>query len=112
MSKPKIVKDYDALSETVKEQIKLVYPAGFSQHLISFMNKDGEEKLGLPFETDETYYLVRMSKHKAISIIDDDEDFDDEGNLRDDVKEEYEDKYDDVDYLANNSNDDNDFDEE
>lgn len=109
MSKPRVMKDYDKLSESVREQIKLVYPRGFAHHLVSFNTKDGEEKMGLPFETDDIYYLVRMNRVKAISIIEDDEDFDEDGVLRDDVREEYEDKHEDVDYLEENANDDNDF---
>ena len=95
MSKPRIVKDYDSIDPSVLEQIKLLYPNGFVQHLVEFTNKDGEEKLGLPFETEDVYYLVRMSKTKAISIIDEDDDYNEEGNLYDDVKEEYEEKHDD-----------------
>ena len=109
MNKPRIVKDYDTLSEAVKEQIKLVYPKGFTQHLISFYNKDGEKKMGLPFETEEVYYLVRMTLVKAEAIIEDDDDYNDDGILRTSVKEKYENKYDDLDYLNINSNEDNDF---
>ncbi len=109
MSKPRIVKDYDKLSEEVKEQIKLVYPAGFEQHLIKYYTKEGERKLALPFETDEVYYLVRMTLEKAQDIIYEDDDYDDDGNLKVDIKKDYEDKYDDIEYLAFNSNEDNDF---
>ncbi|MBN2747281.1 MAG: hypothetical protein JXR34_11200 [Bacteroidales bacterium] len=112
MSKPRIVKDYDKLDEQVKEQIKLVYPAGFEQHLISYTNKDGERKLALPFETNDVYYLVRMSIQKAQDIITFDDDYDEDGLLKAEIKESYQDKYDDLDYLELNSNDDNDFDQE
>lgn len=112
MSKPRIVKDYDKLNDIVKEQIKLVYPAGFEQHLVSYTNKDGERKLALPFETDEVYYLVRMSIQKAQDIITFDDDYDEEGYLKEDIKENYQDKYDDLEYLELNSNDDNDFEQE
>lgn len=112
MSKPRIVKDYDKLSDQVKEQIKLVYPAGFEQHLISYTNKDGERKLALPFETDEVYYLVRMSIQKAQDIVTFDDDYDEDGYLKSDIRESYQDKYDDVDYLVFNSNEDNEFDQE
>jgi hypothetical protein len=110
MSKPRLVKDYDKLDDAVKEQIKLVYPAGFEQHLVRYVNKDGEQKLALPFETDEVYYLVRMSIEKAQDLIFLDDDYDDEGMLRDDIKENYQDKYDNIDYLELNSNEDNDID--
>ena len=67
-SKPRIIKDYEKLDESIKEQIKLVYPNGFSQHLISFTNKDGLLVSALPFETDDKYYLVRTSQGKLTKI--------------------------------------------
>ncbi len=113
MSKPRIIRDYHKLSEELQEQLKLVYPKGFDQHLISFNTQNGDKHLGLPFETEEYYYLVRMSKAKAIQIVEEDDDFDDDGNLIERIKENYEDKYDDLDYLSElNNNDDNDFEED
>ena len=76
MSKPKVIKDYDKLTEDVVEQIKLVYPMGFTSHLISFTNRHGEKRKGLPFETEKYYYLIRMSEAKAKAIIEDDDDYD------------------------------------
>ncbi len=112
MSKPRVIKDYDSLSEEVKEQIKLIYPRGFRKHLVGFVNRDGERKQGLPFETEEYYYLIRMTEERASSIIREDDDFGADGVLKAKVRNEYEDKYDDVDYLSINANEDNDFEEE
>ena len=107
-NKPRIVKDYDKLSEEIIEQIKLVYPRGFSQHLVSFVNKEGEKKMGLPFETEDRYYLIRMTATKAEAIVEEDDDFNDDGILKKSAKKEYAEKHDDVDYLSSNANDDND----
>ncbi len=96
MSKPRVVKDYDKLDPAVQEQIKLNYPYGFEQHLIQFTNKEGKRVSALPFEAEDKYYLVRMTILEAQTIIEDDDDYID-GELRDDVKEDYEDKYDDSD---------------
>ncbi|HAW03159.1 MAG TPA: hypothetical protein DCW83_00655 [Saprospirales bacterium] len=110
MSKPKVIKDYDKLTEDVVEQIKLVYPMGFTSHLVSFTNRDGEKRKGLPFETEKYYYLIRMSEAKAKAIIEDDDDYDDDGNLMKSAKIKYEDKHDDEDFLNElNSNSDNDL---
>ena len=46
---------------------------------------------GLPFETEDKYYLVKMTREEASNLIADDDDYDDDGNLKDDVREEYED---------------------
>jgi hypothetical protein len=93
--KPRIVKDYDKLDDAVKEMIKLHYPFGFEDNLVSFTNAEGKKVSALPFETDDRYYLVRMTVAEAQSIIEDDDDYDEDGNLTDEAREEYEDKYDD-----------------
>ena len=97
MEKKRIIKDYDKLPEEIQEQIKLNYPLGFSQNLIKFTNKEGKRVSALPFDTPDTYYLVRMTVYEAQSIIEDDDDYDNDGLLRDDSKEEYEEKYNDDD---------------
>ena len=100
MDKPRVIKDYEKLDEEIQQQIKLVYPYGYSRNLITFTNKEGKKVSALPFETDEKYYLVRMTVQEAREIIDSDDDYNDDGELRDGAKEAYEDKFSDVDYLA------------
>ncbi len=103
-NKVRVIQDFEKLNSDIQEQIKLVYPNGFSQHLIEFKNKNNETVYALPFETDEKMYMVRMSVRKAIQLIEDDEDYDDDGNLRDDIREKYEEDHSDVDYLSENDN--------
>lgn len=83
MNKPRIVKDFEKLSEEVLAQIKLEYPLGFEKKLILFKNKEGKFVSALPFETEDYYYLVRMTAKEAQQIIEDDDDYDDDGNLTD-----------------------------
>jgi hypothetical protein len=92
-NKLRIIKDYDKLDVSIQEQIKLTYPEGFVQHLITFTNKDGKLVSALPFETEDRIYLIRMNQAEASNIIDLDDDYDDDGLLKDDVKEEFETKY-------------------
>ena len=92
-AKPRVVKDYDKLDDNVKEMIKLHYPYGFEENLVSFVNANGNKVSALPFETDDKYYLVRMTLDQAQDIIEEDDDFDDDGNLTDEAKEEYEEKH-------------------
>lgn len=94
-NKPRLITSYEKLDSSIQEQIKLEYPEGFSQHLISFNNKDGNRVSALRFETEVKIYLVKMTQIIADQIIEDDDDYDDDGNLTDDAKEEYEEKYDD-----------------
>ncbi len=110
MSKPKVIKDYDKLPTDVIEQIKLVYPMGFTKHLITFSNLKGELRKGLPFETEDFHYLIRMSEAKAEAIIESDADYDEDGNLKESAKTKYEEKHEDEDFLNElNSNSDNEF---
>lgn len=87
--KKRIVKDYDALPEEVLNQIKIKYPRGFVRHLVTYNNKDGLKVSALPYETDDIYYLVRMSASEARQIILDDDDYED-GILRDDFEDDTE----------------------
>lgn len=108
-SKQRVIQDFEKVSSDIQEQIKLVYPEGFSQHLISFKNKDDQTVYALPFETDEKIYMIRMTVDRAIQIIEDDSDYDDDGILKDSIKEKYQDEHSDVEYLSENENYDEDY---
>ena len=95
MTKPRIVKDYEKLSDEVLTQIKLEYPYGFEKKLVQFRNKEGKAVSALPFETEEVYYLVRMTLAEAQQIVEEDVDYDDDGNLTDQAKDRLEDEVDD-----------------
>lgn len=97
--KPRVVKDFEKLDVAIQEQVKLAYPNGFLQNLISYTDKDGNKVSALPFETTDKYYLIRMSRQVAIELIEDDDDYDDEGFLKKDIKLDLEDKYGDQDFL-------------
>jgi len=102
--KLRVIQDYEKLSTELQEQIKLVYPEGYADHLISFTNAKGEKVSALPFETFEKLYMVRMTITKAEKLVDEDDDFDGEGNLKTKVREQYEDDHADADYLSENDN--------
>jgi hypothetical protein len=99
-NKPRIIKDYEKLDPDIQERIKLEYPNGYSDSLIYFTNKEGKRVSALPFETEDKYYLVRMTVFEAERIIEEDDDFDSTGSLKSSVKEEYESKYADDDFLV------------
>ncbi len=90
-SKPRLVKDYEKLTEEIRDQIKLRYPEGFIHHLISFTDKEGASVSAIPLETDDIYYLVRMTKQEAATIIEEEEDYN-EGYLREDINLDLEEK--------------------
>lgn len=102
MDKKRIVKDYEALPEEIVNRVKLEYPAGFADNLISYTNKEGKKVSALPFETEDIYYLIRMTIREAEQIIADDDDYDNDGNLKDGF----------VDEMAENASDDSEDDDD
>lgn len=110
INKPRVIKDYNKLDKALQEQIKLVYADGFADNLIHFFDKDGIKVTALPFETEDKYYMLRMTETEAVRIVDEDDDFDDDGFLKNEVKQDYEDKYSDLDHIADQMNDDDDDD--
>lgn len=89
--KPRVIKDYDKLSEEIKQLIKLKYPEGYSEYLIKFTDIQGHFITGLPFETDDRIYMVRMSHYEAQILVDEDDDFDSNGILTDQAIQRFQD---------------------
>jgi lipase chaperone LimK len=94
MGKPKVIKDFDKLDASIQEQIMQFYPDGFDKHLVKFTNADGKNVSALPFETDDRYYLVRMTANEARQIFADEEDFDSTDLLKAEIKDEFKEEYD------------------
>ena len=88
MAKKRIVIDYEKLPDDIINRIKLEYPDGFEENLITFTNAKGMYVSALPFDTEEIYYLVRMTEKEARQIIKEDDDYDDDGKLRDDFEDD------------------------
>ncbi|MFC2104005.1 hypothetical protein ACFLS4_01470 [Bacteroidota bacterium] len=88
MAKKRIVIDYEKLPEETINRIKLEYLDGYEDNLITFTNAQGRYVSALPFETEEIYYLIRMTEGEARQIVKDDDDFGDDGKLRDDFEDD------------------------
>lgn len=84
MSKKRVVKDFDKLPDEVQNLIRKEFPAGFAHKLVSYQGPKGERISALPFETEDTVYLVRWSiqEFKPVTVKDDDLD---EVFTRDDI---------------------------
>lgn len=93
MAKPRVLKDYHKLSSEIKDRIRLAYPYGYIDSLIMFPDKNGKTQHALPFETEDFYYLVRMTEVEARQIIEDDDAYDDSGNIRSDIFDELNENY-------------------
>ena len=55
ITKPKVIKDYDKLTEEMQESIREHYPNGYAEHLIRFTDREGKYVSALPFETEDKY---------------------------------------------------------
>lgn len=92
--KPKIIKSYENLSEELLAKIKEAYPKGYSRYLIYFTGRDGERLRGIPLETEDASYLIKMPVVKVEQPVEDDEIFtddeeDDEAGLKTKIREKY-----------------------
>lgn len=101
-NKPKVIIDFYKLGRTLQEQVKLVYPDGFVDYLVHFKNAKGQEVTALRFETDEKVYMLRMSVQMAFQIVEDDDDYDDDHNLKDKAREAYEQKHSEDAFVSDN----------
>ena len=81
--KPRVIKDFDNLTDQLKKEILLSYPDGFSDHLISFTNRDGTNTHGILYEVEDKIYLIRLKLAKV------NEDYDDDDEDNDSEDEEY-----------------------
>jgi hypothetical protein len=114
MSKPKVIKDFDKLDEGIQERIRENYPDGFDKHLIKFVNVEGKTVSALPFETEDRYYLVRMTLKEARQLSEnEDEDFDPDA-ISAEIKDEFKDNFgaDDVEDEKDDFDDKDDYDDD
>lgn len=92
ISKPRVVKDYDKLTPEIVQQIKLKYPRGFVFYLITYTDHKGRFVSALPFETSDRHYLIRMTVTQAQAIIREDDDYGEDGVLKENIREELKEK--------------------
>ena len=73
MGKKRIIKKLEQLSDELLNLIKKQYPEGYEDSLITFNTPKGEIEIGLPLETEDTIYLIKMPKSSLPSDDDDDD---------------------------------------
>ena len=87
--KTRVIKDYEKLDRSLKEKIKTAYPNGFNDDLVFFTNKEGKLVSALPFETEEKYYLIKMTTQEVVDFVNDDDDDNDNIAISDESPEEF-----------------------
>ncbi|MGA0232506.1 MAG: hypothetical protein ACO3MB_06490 [Saprospiraceae bacterium] len=89
MSKPRVIKEFDKLEENIQQAVFQKYPYGFDRHIITFKNHKNQLLSALPFETDDRYYMIKMTRAEANEIAQawDDDDTDNDDNSLDEIEE-------------------------
>jgi DNA-directed RNA polymerase subunit delta len=67
VGKKRIIKRFEHLPEDLLALVKKEYPDGYEDSLITFQTMTGELASGLPLETEDTVYLIRMPKNTVHS---------------------------------------------
>ena len=61
MNKKRFIVDYKSLPENMLERLAVQYPEGFDGYIIKYTNSRGDRVSAVPVETEDTYYLVKVS---------------------------------------------------
>lgn len=88
MSKRRAIISYDKLTLEQKKQILRDFPDGYINHLTSIKTPTGEVLDALVWETDEVIYLVKINKVKPKAKPVAEEDFEDDFDKPDDLKDD------------------------
>lgn len=76
--KKHLVTSFHNLTPEMQEEVKTLYPAGFSEAMIRVDKPNGDFFYAVPFETSDTAYLIKIDVKIDDGIEDDDKDFYDE----------------------------------
>ena len=67
--KKRIFQEFNSLDQGLRDRIKNKYPDGFENDLISYIDMSGEKITVLPFETNDTFYMLQVSKTNTMKIV-------------------------------------------
>ena len=85
ISKAKVIKDYEKLSDELLERLKEEYPNGYSNYIIQFPNKAGKMVRAIELETEDTLYMIRLPESVSGIGYDDIEVEEDDDIIADEV---------------------------
>lgn len=107
LNKKRVIKDFDKLDKEFQNLVRRTATKGYRKSLISFYDKDGKRVTAFPFETEDTYYLLRIAPIVSAKNDSDDIDEKDDKDIdRDDDPIEFKDIFDDIEYSDDQGNDD------
>lgn len=90
-TKRKLVTSFNNLSIELQEELKTLYPKGFADVMTRFDKPNGDFFYYVPFETEDTSYLVKIDvkiDDKAEEAVEDDYYGDDELKGADEIQDD------------------------
>ena len=79
ITKKRLVTSFNNLTAEQQEEVKALYPLGFTEVMTRYDKPDGSFFYTVPYETEDTYYLVKIDVK-----VDDGQDDDNDGYYDDD----------------------------
>jgi len=61
VTKKRVIRDFDKLDRSFQKQVLKSFPDGFDADFITYLNIQGKTTPAIQFETDDTFYLLRLS---------------------------------------------------
>ena len=72
MSKKRVIKDYEKLTQDLKNLLHETYPGGIAEFIKPFTDVHGKLFYAVPLETDDDYFLIRLP-FKMVNVKEEDE---------------------------------------
>ena len=65
LTKKRVIRDFDKLDKRFKKKVLKSLPDGLNGDSITYFSVQGKTVAAIPFETEDTYYLFRLSAPKS-----------------------------------------------
>lgn len=86
-SKKRVIKDYEKLSQDIRNMLMETYPGGLSEHIKPFTDVHGKLFYAVPLETADDFLLIRLP-FKMVNLKDEEEDEEKSEEANEDIFEE------------------------
>jgi|GEM_PF-822545 len=60
ITKKRVIRDFDKLGKSFRKKVMKNFPDGFNSDSITYLSIQGKTVAAVPFETEDTYYLLRL----------------------------------------------------
>ncbi len=61
LAKKRVIRDFDKLERSFQKQVLKSFPEGVGRDAITYLTIQGKTVRAIPFETEDTYYLLRLN---------------------------------------------------